>query len=186
MSDRDWEKELAMIDRQLASISDEELAARSEAAPATPPAGDASRPKGAAPSTRPQATPVAVPGSVVRPGAPSQAGVGGAPPAGWRARLAVNGKLLVALAAGVGILFWPWGWRCGSDLVVFMAAVAGVTLSGVWAARSTWHHRAGKRHALALLVVLWGITLAAWQILPRAGVVVPTPNLAVPSVWSCG
>ena len=157
-----------MIDRQLASISDEELTAQKEPAP---PQG-APTAKGVAPAARPQAAPVATPAAP-------------APGTGWRARLAVNGKLLLAIVAGVGIVFWPWGWRCGSDLVVFMAAVAGVTLSGVWAARSTWHHRAGKRHVLALLVVLWGLTLTAWQVLPRAGLVVPN-YMNVPAVWGCG
>jgi hypothetical protein len=176
MSNRDWEKELAMIDRQLASLSDEELAARKEQAAST--GGASPGPKGVAPAARPQPAPAS---GVAAPGFPTST----APGTGWRARLAVNGKLLVALAAGVGILFWPWGWRCGSDLVLFLAAVAGVTLAGIWAARSTWHHRAGKRHVLALLVVLWGITLAAWQVLPRAGLVVPR-YVTVPAEWGCG
>ncbi|HEY0970610.1 MAG TPA: hypothetical protein VGE02_06505 [Gemmatimonadales bacterium] len=176
MSNRDWEKELAMIDRQLSSLSDEELAAQKDAAS---PQGAPPAARAAAPAGRPSTASAASPG--VAPVAP----VAPAPGTGWRARLAVNGKLLLALAAGVGIVFWPWGWRCGSDLVVFMAAVAGVTLSGIWAARSTWYHRAGKRHVLALLVVLWGLTLTAWQILPRAGLVVPN-YMNVPAVWGCG
>ena len=155
-----------MIDKQLASISDEQLAATPEpaaAAPAAPaaPAALAGRP--AAPRSAPGAA--AAPAMVPPPGAVA--------PRGWRAHLALNGKLLLSLAAAVGIVFWPYGYRCGSDLAVYFGAVTGVTALGLWAARSTWFHRAGKRHVLALLVVGWGLGLAAWQVLPRAGYALP-------------
>jgi hypothetical protein len=181
MSNRDWDKELAMIDKQLASISDEQLLATPEAAATPPRAGAPTAAPVAPPSARPAAGPAAAGAAAAAPALIPPPGT--AAPVGWRTRLALNGKLGLAVAASVGIVFWPYAYRCGADLAIYLAAVAGVTLLGLWAARSTWHHRAGKRHALALLVVGWGISLAAWQALPRMGHAMPT--MERPGIWAC-
>jgi hypothetical protein len=82
------------------------------------------------------------------------------------------------------MLFWPYAARCGPGLAGYLAATAVVVGAGVWTAVWTWRHRSGRAHALALLLVVWGIALAAIEILPRAGYAVPTPER--PAAWSCG
>lgn len=181
MTSRDWDKELAAIDKQLASLSDEELVAPAPAPkPGTKPGTVPGRaPAAAAPSPPPRSgsAPAAVslpPGMVATPTVPA-----------WRRRLAVGGKALLALALGVvaapGV--WPYGWRCGSELAVYLAVVGVVVVSGLWAARSSWRHRSGLAHTLSLLVVLWGLGLGAWQALPRTGLALPTMDR--PGIWAC-
>ena len=173
MSNRDWEKELAMIDRQLASLPDEKLVPKAGPTPAGPAAAPAGAPR-LAPGTAAPPIVGGLPATI-------------APPRSWRSRVAVAGKLL--LAAGLAALatpgLWPYGWRCGSELIIYLAVAAAAVLAGLWAARASWRHRAGGAHALALLVTLWGLGLVAWQVLPRTGVFVPTERVAVPAVWAC-
>jgi hypothetical protein len=47
----------------------------------------------------------------------------------------------------------------------------------------TWRHRSGKAHLLSLLIILWGGTLAALEVLPRLGYAIPTE--AHPASWLC-
>jgi hypothetical protein len=142
MMDRDWERELAAIDKQLASVSDEQLSARV----ATPTV----------------AAPPRVPPSGV-PRAPAGMSGDGPTPAGVLLRLGL------AVALGVGILFWPYANRCGVGLAGYLAAVSTVAAAGVWTAMSTWRARAARSHVLALALIAWGIVLAAIEILPRVG-----------------
>jgi hypothetical protein len=176
MTSRDWDKELAAIDKQLASISDDELVAP---APGKPGAIPSRAPAAAGPAaaSRPAGQPAAVTlpaGMVATPAVPA-----------WRRRLAVGGKGLLALALGVvaapGI--WPYGWRCGAELAIYLVVVGAVVLSGLWAARSSWRHRSGLAHTLSLLLVLWGLGLTAWQVLPRSGLALPTMDR--PGIWAC-
>ena len=157
-----------MIDRQLASLPDEKLAPAPGAAPA------------AGPAARPAPAPA---------GAPPVGGIPATirPPRSWRSRVAVAGTLLVAAALATVATpgLWPYGWRCGSELIIYLGVAVAATIAGLWAARASWRHRSGAAHSLALLVTLWGLCLVAWQVLPRTGVVVPTERVAVPAVWAC-
>lgn len=157
----DWDKELAKIDKQLASISDEQLLASSAPAPVA--AGKGGMPSKAAPAAKAPA--IALP----------SAGAGKP----WMAWL----KVSVAVAAAAGLMFWPWPARCGLPLIGFTAATGGVALLGVWSAIGTWRHRLGLAHLASLLVTVWGIGLGAREILPRVGYAVPTAERA--SQWSC-
>lgn len=155
----DWDKEMARIDKQLASISDEELARAS----VTPPvkAGTAAPPKAAPVRAQPPAT------SATR---------------GWTVYL----RVLIALGLAVGILFWPhsvYPIRCGINLFVYLGGTALISLAGMWSGIWTWRHRAGAAHVASLLVVAWGIGLAAAQILPRTGYA--RPDLNHPTTWFC-
>ena len=78
-------------------------------------------------------------------------------------------RLLLSVALGVGIYFWPYDARCGFGLFGYLAAVGVVTPSGIWSAVWTWRQRSARGHALSLLLILWGATLGAMEILPRIG-----------------
>lgn len=132
MSDRDWEKELAKIDKQLESVSDAQLF------PEKP---------GARPSQKAQVAEVR------------------AATSSWPAVL----RLVLSVALGVGILFWPYANRCGPGLAGYLVAVAAVAVSGVWSAVWTWRHRLGRAHALSILLIVWGLILGAQEVLPRVG-----------------
>jgi len=95
----------------------------------------------------------------------------------------VFARLALAVALGVGILFWPYGARCGVGLAAFLGAVAALIVGGVWSSIWTWRHRAARAHTLSLLLVLWGLVLAAIDVLPRAGYAIPTAEH--PATWAC-
>lgn len=139
----------------------DEQMARAAKRPAAPPA-----PAGAAPVARASA-PAAPIGM-----APSTSGFG------------VYVRLSLAVAVGIGIIFWPYAARCGLGLTGYLGAVATVIISGLWSAVWTWRHRAARAHLLSLLVVVWGLLLAGIDILPRTGYAIPTE--AHPAGWRCG
>lgn len=160
MNSRDWDKELAAIDRQIASVPDRPP---DDAAATGTPAGMAPPVRGATPPA-----PMGMP--VVR-----------SPSPGRRWMLYV--RLLVALALAVGIVFSPYGTRCGLELGGYLAWVGLIALGGLWSAVWSWRHRASRSHVLSLLIVLWALGLASWQALPRVGLAVPTMDR--PAVWAC-
>src|SRR5690242_5786950 len=92
-------------------------------------------------------------------------------------------RLLLSIALGVGILFWPYDARCGFGLAGYLAAVGVVTASGIWSAVWTWRHRSARGHTLSLLLILWGATLGAMEILPRVGYA--KTDALHPSTWTC-
>lgn len=146
MSDRDWSKELAKIDRQLESVSDEALF----------PAKNAPSPAAKAEVKAEQSR---------------------------TTTLGVMLRLLLAVALGVGMLFWPYDARCGVGLYGYLAAVAVVIAGGAWSAVWSWRHRAGRAHVLSLLIVIWGLVLGSIDVLPRVGYAKPTA--LHPAGWSC-
>ena len=112
MAERDWTKELAKIDKQLESVSDEALFPAKK--------GPAKSPKEAATRTEnleKQRT---------------------------TSTLGVFVRLLLSIALGVGILFWPYDARCGFGLAGYLAAVGVVAASGIWSAVWTWRHRSAR------------------------------------------
>ena len=146
MPDRNWDKELSRIDKQLESVSD---AALFPSAPSSSPAAQQD---------------VATQRATTR---------------SWGAFL----RLGLSVAVGVGILWWPYPARCGLGLVLYLGAVGAVIAGGVWSAVWTWHHRTARAHMLSLLLILWGLVLAAADVLPRTGYA--TPTLAHPAAWAC-
>jgi len=146
MPDRNWDKELSRIDKQLESVSD---AALFPSAKSSTPAAKLD---------------VATQRATTR---------------SWGAFL----RLGLSVAVGVGILWWPYPARCGLGLVLYLGAVGAVIAGGVWSAVWTWHHRTARAHMLSLLLILWGLVLAAADVLPRTGYA--TPTLAHPAAWAC-
>lgn len=98
--------------------------------------------------------------------------------------LGVTLRLLLSVALGAGMLYWPYSARCGLGLFAYLAATGVVTLSGIWTARWTWRHRSARGHVLSLLLVGWGLVLAATEVLPRIGYARPSPDH--PTIWMCG
>ena len=92
-------------------------------------------------------------------------------------------RLLLSVALGVGIYFWPYDARCGFGLAGYLAAVGVVTASGVWSAVWTWRHRSARGHTLSLLLVLWGVILGAMEVLPRVGYA--KTDALHPATWTC-
>ena len=152
----DWDKELAKIDKQLESISDDALLPPKPVPAGTPAAA------------RPQAAAAAkVEAKAVQ-----------ARTTTWGVML----RLLLGVLLGVGILFWPYG-KCGPWLAAYLGAAAAIGIAGVWSAVWSWRHRAGKPHVLSLLLVLWGLVLAGAEVLPRVGYA--KPSAAYPATWAC-
>lgn len=129
---RDWDKEMAKIDKQLESASDAQLFPEKKAA---------------------------------SPAQKTQVAADRAEAKSWPAIV----RLALSVALGVGILFWPYANRCGLGLSGYLIAVTAVAVSGVWSAVWTWRHRAGRAHALSILLMAWGLVLGATEILPRIG-----------------
>ncbi len=134
MSDqpRDWDRELANIDKAIAK--------------------QGSTPAGAAPS----------PATAPR----SPAGV----PAPRRRSVALAWFwVLLAVALAAALPLWPYEKSCGLQLFFFLGA-AGVTMVvGLLGALSSWAHRRGLAHLLALSVLAWAGIMTAREVLPRVG-----------------
>jgi hypothetical protein len=92
-------------------------------------------------------------------------------------------RLVLAVALGVGIVFWPYGTRCGLPLLGYLASAGLISAAGIWTAIWTWRHRSARGHVLSLLLTLWGAGLAAKEVLPRIGYARPT--IEHPAVWMC-
>jgi hypothetical protein len=151
MAEHEWAKEMAKIDRQLESISDEALFP-TKTAPGKGPKAAATR----AENLEKQRT---------------------------TSSFGVFLRLLLSVALGVGIYFWPYDARCGFGLFGYLAAVGVVTASGIWSAVWTWRHRSARGHTLSLLLILWGATLGAMEILPRIGYA--KTDALHPATWTC-
>lgn len=159
MADRDWDKELAKVDKQLASLSDEQLLG--------PPPAPAPAKGGKAPAAAPAAS--------------KAAPVVGEPRA--TTNFGVFARLALSVLLGIGMVLWPYPARCGAGLAGYLAAVVVVVTSGVWSAVWTWRHRAPKAHVLSLLLVLWGLVLGSLEVLPRVGYA--KADARHPGTWSC-
>jgi hypothetical protein len=86
-----------------------------------------------------------------------------------RDRLGAWLKVGLSAAAGALMTQWPYAHSCGLGLYLYLGAVLAVTVAGGWASVSSWKHRVAAGHVLSLGVVLWGLVLAAAEILPRIG-----------------
>jgi len=136
---RDWDKEMAEIDKIIASGK----AAPAPASPGVP--ARTGQPAPAAPVR--QAT-----GTTVTRG---------------RDKFGVWLRTLIGAGGAVALQLWPYTKGCGMMLYLYMASAVVVTLLGAWAMRGAWVHRRGVAHVGGLLVFLAGLTFAAIQVLER-------------------
>jgi hypothetical protein len=87
-------------------------------------------------------------------------------------------RLALATALAIGIVFWPYASQCGLGFAGYGAAIATVTLGGLWSSVWTWKHRTARAHVLSLLLVGWGLFLGAREVLPRTGYAKPDATRA--------
>ena len=79
------------------------------------------------------------------------------------------GRFVLVFALATAINFWPYGHACGFGLFTYMFAELLIIVGGLWTVAWTWQHRMVRGHAVAMVMVLWGIALVAAQVLPRVG-----------------
>ena len=160
---RDWDKEMAEIDKLIAKQPD---------------SGKRMAGSGGVEGDSAPRSPLSA--SRNPPSAPQRAA---APPVvrGGREALFTWVKVLlgVGVAAAVG-LAWPYAHVCGVPLYGYLAAAGGVVLVGLWGAVASWKSRMPLAHILALLATLAGAVLVGKVVLDRSGY----PK--VPLTWSCG
>lgn len=141
---RDWDKELADIDKLI----------------------DAGPAPAAAPPKKGGPPPRAPSGS----GGGGGASAGGSRMAAMRyTALFTWIRLILALGLGLGMTQWPYTHGCGLPLYGYLAAVGAVILASSWSLVSSWHSRSGFAHFLSIALMFWGGALAAREVLPRVG-----------------
>jgi hypothetical protein len=90
-------------------------------------------------------------------------------PATRRDVIALWARVLLGIVLGGMMTQWPYLHSCGLPLLEYLGAVAMVMVAGAWIAVASWELRHAPSHILALALLLWGIALAAAQVLPRIG-----------------
>jgi len=131
--ERDWDRELAEVDRllnQLPTHQAEQAAAAAKRAAAPPSAPASGKP-------------------VSRAGTWARVGLG--------------------LLIGIGMTQWPYTHGCGLKLFIYLGGVFTVIVAGVWSSLSSWKRQMGVAHILSQGLVIWGLVLAAREVLPRIG-----------------
>src|SRR5207248_2550792 len=119
--DRNWDKEMAEVDRLLQKLPD-----------ADPTLG-----RGGEPTVR---RPAVARGSVSAPGATLRSSGGG-----WLATwVKVGLGVLVAVGTAPGV--WPYSHGCGLRLIFYLVGVATVIATGVWASVASWRRHMGFAH----------------------------------------
>jgi hypothetical protein len=88
-------------------------------------------------------------------------------------------RLVLGLALGTMMAWWPYPRTCGFPLAGYLTALFTVVLGGGWAAMSAWRYRASLAHVLSLILVFYGMMLVAAELLPRTGYAVDH------ATWQC-
>lgn len=138
--DRDWDKELAEVDKllnQLPTYREEQAAtkaaqARSAAAPQASSGGVATRPSA-------------------------------------REWIGTWARVGLGLLVGIGMTQWPYTHGCGLKLYIYLGGVLVVLVAGLWSSVSSWRRRLSFAHILSQGLIIWGLVLAAREVLPRVG-----------------
>jgi hypothetical protein len=138
---RNWDKELADIDRVIEKEGDVPPGQRG-GMPALPPGP---------------------------PGQPARAPAPLAPAAPRRSVAMTWFWVLLAVLLAVGLPLWPYGKECGLQLFFYLGAATLALLAGGAGAVSAWATRRGLAHLISLVVVVWAGVMGAREILPRSG-----------------
>ncbi len=140
---RDWDKELAEVDRLLAKL----------------PHADPTLGRGQPPSHKP--------GLQGPTHTPPGHGPGGAasPPSAT----AVWIRVALATLVGLAMTQWPYSHACGLKLLFYMIGAGAVVAGSIWSLFGTWRRRMGLTHGLSIGLLVWGMSLLTSQVLPRVG-----------------
>jgi hypothetical protein len=149
---RDWDKELADIDRV---IEKQGAPPPRGGPPALPPAGTAA----------PARVPTVAEPSVAR----------GSVAMTWF-------WVALAVLLAVALPLWPYGKSCGLQLFFYLGAATLALLAGVTGAINSWRTRRGLAHLLSLLVVVAAGIMVAREVLPRTGYAAQAATWLCPSV----
>ena len=139
--ERDWDKELAEVDRllnKLPSVQEEKAAQAAAARRAAPDHG----------------------------GGRAQELSDVASSRQW---LGTWARMVLSYALGIAMFSWPYSHACGARLFVYLGGVGVVIIAGVWSSLSSWKRRLGLAHLFSQGLVMWGLWLALREILPRVG-----------------
>jgi hypothetical protein len=147
-ADRNWEKEMAEVNRLLKKLPYADPVPSASSAPTV---------------TR---TPLVTP--------PGAAGAGSSTGGGW---LSTWTRVALGLLVGIGITpgVWPYSHGCGLRLMFYLVAVATVIAAGLWASVSSWRRRLGFAHVLSHALIVWAVLLMTREVLPRVGVNAQAP-----------
>lgn len=118
-------------------------------------------------------------GGAVRPVSGPSPGLHVVPVSRARERVLVWIATLLGVVLSVAMTQWPYAHACGLSLFVYLGAVLVVLILGGLGTLGSWRERIPLTHILSLLVVFWGIVLAAEQVLPRIGYARET------ATWGC-
>jgi len=103
------------------------------------------------------------------PGATTAAGPKTLRTTGSAAWLGTWARVALGLLIGIGMTQWPYTHGCGLKLIFYLIGVATVIAAGLWSSISSWRRRLGVAHVLSQVLIIWGLVLAAREILPRVG-----------------
>jgi hypothetical protein len=147
--DHDWDQEMREVDRLLAKL----------------PEADPNLVGGHAPTLK-KPVPAAVPATSA------------AEPTGFQ-WLGTWARVALGLLIGVGMTQWPYTHGCGLRLLFYVVGVGAVLAAGIWSGLSSWKRRLAVAHVLSQLLIIWGLVLAAREVLPRVG------YARAQGVWLC-
>jgi len=143
--ERDWDKEMAEVDRLLKKL----------------PYAEPGLHAGAEPTVRRPSVPAG--------GAAAGASPGAASRATGREWLGTWARVALGLLIGIGMTQWPYTHGCDLRLIFYLVGVVAVLAAGVWSSISSWRRRLGLAHILSQGLIIWGLVLAAREVLPRVG-----------------
>jgi hypothetical protein len=149
---RDWDKELADIDRVI-----------DKQGPTAPQSGTPALPPG--------------PATPVRTSAGSTS-----PAVARRSAAMTWFWTLLAVVLAVALPLWPYGKECGLQLFFYLGAATLALLAGLAGIITSWATRSGLAHVLSLLAVLATGVMGAREILPRSGYAAVTKTWLCPAV----
>ena len=138
--ERDWDKEMAEVDRLLKKLPD-----------ADPTLG------GEPTLRRPAVSPASAASAGATPGSREWLGT-------W-AKVGLGVLVGIGVAPGV----WPYSHGCGLRLIFYLLGVTTVVAAGLWASVASWRRRLGFAHVVSQVLIVWGILLLTREVLPRIG-----------------
>jgi len=147
-----WDREMAEVDKLLARLPD------------------------ADPYLKGEVTQRRVGGPAPEGGATPLAGARAARTTGSAAWLGTWARVALGLLIGIGMTQWPYTHGCGLKLIFYMTGVVAVIAAGFWSSISSWRRRLGVAHVLSQALIIWGLVLAAREILPRVGYAKAPPS----------